>query len=183
VRQAALLREYLVDIINIVIEELVRRRYELPSFPILREEAKKARAAVSRELFERVSRALGKERCRTIDRLLEAGGIDKRSLWQSLKADTGAPTLTQIRFWTKQLSWLKSLDLHAARFFAGVPAVRIRSFALEARSLDAARMLEMEPHKRYALAAALVSRQIARSLDDLGEMLIKKIRKMHRQAH
>jgi len=33
VRQAALLREDLVDIINIVIEELVRRRYELPSFP------------------------------------------------------------------------------------------------------------------------------------------------------
>jgi hypothetical protein len=28
---------------------------------------------------------------------------------------------------------------------------RIRSFALEARSLDAARMLEMEPHKRYRL--------------------------------
>jgi Domain of unknown function (DUF4158) len=183
IRQAALLREDLVDIINIVIEELVRRRYELPSFPVLREEAKKARTAVSRELFERVSRALGKERCRTIDCLLEADGIDKRSLWQSLKADAGAPTLTQIRFWTKRLSWLKSLDLHAARFFAGVPAVRIRSFALEARSLDAARMLEMEPHKRYTLAAALVSRQIARSLDDLGEMLIKKIRKMHRQAH
>ncbi len=35
VRQAALLREDLVDIINIVIEELVRRRYELPPFPTL----------------------------------------------------------------------------------------------------------------------------------------------------
>jgi hypothetical protein len=63
------------------------------------------------------------ERRRTIDRLLEADGIDKRSLWQSLKADAGAPTLKQIRFWTKRLSWLKSLDLHTARFFAGVPAV------------------------------------------------------------
>jgi len=183
VRQAALLREDLVDIINIVIEEMVRRRYELPSFPTLREEAKKARAAVSREFFERVSHAFGKERCRTIDRLLEADGIDKRSLWQSLKADAGAPTLKQIRLWTKRLSWLKSLDLHAARFFAGVPALRVRSFALEARSLDAARMLEMEPQKRYTLAAALLSRQIARCLDDLGEMLIKKVRKMHHQAN
>jgi len=69
--------------------------------------------------------------------------------------------------------------MHAARFFAGVPAVGIRSFALEARSLDAARMLEMEQHKRYTLAAALVSRQIARCLDDLGEMLIKKVRKQN----
>jgi hypothetical protein len=57
--------------------------------------SEKARAAISHAFFERVSRALGKERCRTIDRLLEADGIDKRSLWQSLKADAGAPTLKQ----------------------------------------------------------------------------------------
>lgn len=48
VRQAAFLREDLVDIINIVIEEMAPRGYELPSFPVLREEAKKVRAAVSR---------------------------------------------------------------------------------------------------------------------------------------
>jgi len=183
VRQAAMLREDLVDIINIVIEELVRCRYELPSFPILREQAHRARTATNREFFERVSRALGEERCRTIDLLLEADGVEKRSLWQSLKADAGAPTLKQIRLWTGRVSWLKSLDLHSAKFFAGIPAVRTKSFALEARSLDAARMLEMEPHKRSTLAAALVRRQTAQCLDDLGEMLIKKVRKMHRQAH
>jgi hypothetical protein len=126
VRQAAFLRENLVDIINIVIEGMVRRRYELPSFPVLREEAKKARAAVRHAFFERVSRALGNEQCRTIDRLLEADGIDKRSLWQSLKADAGAPTLKQMRLWTRRLSWLKSLDLHAPPFFAGVPALPLR---------------------------------------------------------
>ncbi len=183
VRQAALLREDLVDIINIVIEELVRSRYELPPFPTLQEEAQRARTATNREFFERVSQSLGMDRCQTIDRLLEVDGVERRSLWQSLKADPGAPTLKQIRAWVKRLSWLKSLDLHSAKFSAGVPAVRMQSFALEARSLNAARMLEMEPHKRYTLAAALVSRQIAQCLDDLGEMLIKKVRKMHRQAH
>lgn len=182
-RQAALLRDDLVDIINIVIEELVRRRYELPPFPVLREEAQRTRTATNREFFERVSRILGKDRRRTIDRLLEVDGPERRSLWQSLKADPGAPTLKQIRAWVQRLSWLKSLDLHSAKFFSGVPAIRMQSFALEARSLNAARMLEMEPHKRYTLAAAMVSRQIAQCLDDLGEMLIKKVRKMHRQAH
>lgn len=61
VRQAARSREHLVDIINIVIEELVRCHYELPSFPSLREQAQRARAATNREFFERVSRALGEE--------------------------------------------------------------------------------------------------------------------------
>ena len=64
IQQAALLREDLVDIINIAIEELVRRRYELPAFRTLRDEAQRARAAINREFFDRVSRALGKDRCR-----------------------------------------------------------------------------------------------------------------------
>ena len=183
VRQAALLREDLIDIINVVIEELVRRRYELPPFPALHEEAQRARTVTNREFFERVSQSLGMDRCRTIDRLLEVDGVERRSLWQSLKADPGAPTLKQIRVWVKRLSWLKSLDLQSAKFFAGVPPVSMQSFALEAHSLNPARMLEMESHKRYTLAAALVSRQIAQCLDDLGEMLIKKVRKMHRRAH
>ncbi len=43
-------------------------------------------------------------------------------------------------------------------------------------------MMEMEQKKRYALVVALVSQQIARCLDDLGEMLIKRMRKAHRRA-
>jgi TnpA family transposase len=183
IQQAALLREDLVDIINIAIEELVRQRYELPAFRTLRDEAQRARAAINREFFDRVCRALGEDRCLMIDRLLEVDGLDKKSLWRSLKLDPGAPTLKQVRAWVERLKWLKSLDLHSERFFSAIPAVRMQSFASEARSLNAARMLEMEPRKRYTLAAALVRRQVAQCLDDLGEMLIKKIRRMHRQAH
>ena len=34
-------------------------------------------------------------------------------------------------------------------------------------------MLEMQPQKRYTLAAALIRAQVARTLDDLGETLIR----------
>jgi hypothetical protein len=185
IEQAALLREDLADIINIGIEELVRHHYELPAFRTLRDQAQRARTAANRKFFEQVSQALGKDRCRRIDRLLEVDGSDgnRRSLWHSLKLDPGAPTLKQVRAWVERLKWLKSLDLHAGNFFSAVPLIRIQSYAVEARSLNAARMLEMEPQKRYTLAAALVRRQIAQCLDDIGEMLIKKMRKMHRQAH
>jgi Domain of unknown function (DUF4158) len=79
IQQAALLREDLVDIVNIAIEELVRRRYELPAFRRLRDEARRARAAINREFFDRVCRALGEGRCLMIDRLLEVDGVDKCS--------------------------------------------------------------------------------------------------------
>jgi len=185
IEQAALLREDLADIINIGIEELVRHRYELPAFRTLRDQAQRARAAANRKFFDRVSQALGRDRCRRIDQLLEVDGSNgnRKSLWYSLKLDPGAPTLKQVRAWVERLKWLKSLDLHTGNFLSAVPAVRLQSYAAEARSLNAARMLEMEPHKRYTLAAALACRQIAQCLDDIGEMLIKKVRKMHRQAH
>jgi TnpA family transposase len=183
IEQAALLREDLADIINIGIEELVRHHYELPAFRTLRDQAQRARAVANRKFFDRVSQALGKDRCRRIEQLLEVDGSDRKSLWHSLKLDPGAPTLKQVRSWVERLRWLKSLDLHTGNFFSAIPSVRVQSYALEARSLNAARMLEMEPQKRHTLAAALVRRQIAQCLDDIGEMLIKKMRKMHRQAH
>lgn len=182
-RQAAQLREDVVDIINIAVEELIRLRYELPAFRTLRDEAQRVRAAVNREFFERVFQALGENRCRLIDHLLEVDGAGRRSLWHSLKFDPGAPSLKQLRAWVERLKWLKSLDLHSDNFFAGIPAVRMQRYVLEARSLNAARMLELEPHKRYTLAAALVRQQVAQCLDDLSEMLIKKMRRAHRQAH
>jgi hypothetical protein len=43
-------------------------------------------------------------------------------------------------------------------------------------------MLEMEPRKRYTLALALIRQQIAQCLDDLGDLLVKKVRRIHRQA-
>lgn len=183
IQQAALLREDVTDIVNIAIEEIVRRRYELPAFRTLRDESQRAKAAANRAFYDRVYQALGKNRCRSIDRLLEVDGIDRKSLWQSLKLDPGAPTLKQVRAWIKRLRWLKSLDLHSEGFFLTIPAVRLKHYALEARNLNAARMLELEPRKRYMLAAALVRHQVAQCLDDLGEMLIKKMRRMHRQAH
>ena len=185
IEQAALLRDDLADIVNIAIEELVRHRYELPAFRTLWDQAQRARTTTSRKFFAQVTQALGTDRCRRIDRLLEVDGSDgnRRSLWHSLKLDPRAPTLKQLRIWIERLKWLKSLDLHAENFFTAVSAVRLQSYAVEARSLNAARMLEMEPQKRYTLVAALVRRQIARCSDDIGEMLIRKMRKMHRQAH
>ena len=40
-------------------------------------------------------------------------------------------------------------------------------------------MLEMQPQKRHTLAAALIRAQVARTLDDLGETLIKRMTKIH----
>ena len=56
---------------------------------------------------------------------------------------------------------------------------KIKQMAAEAKTLDAARMAEMEPNKRYALAIALLFVQSTTVKDNIGEMLIKRMMRIH----
>jgi hypothetical protein len=69
-----------------------------------------------------------------------------------------------------------------ASVFAGLPAAKTNQFEAEAKSLDAARMQELEPHKRYTLAAVLLQTQLSRVRDDLGQMFIKRMMRIHRRG-
>ena len=175
-------REDLTDLINVAIEELIRQRYELPAYRTLLDTARRIRSAVNRRLFRSVWEALGKERRSQIEELLLTDGTNRHSLWENVKIDPGAPTLKEFRRLIERLKWLKSLHLHEADLFASISPVKLRHLAQEANSLDAARMLELEEEKCCTLVAALVQRQTARCLDDLGEMLIRKMRKAHARA-
>ncbi len=140
------------------------------------------RAEINRQYYHSVYVALGKQRRQTIDDLLLTDGANRRSLWQSIKLDPGAPTLKEFRQLVERLKWLKSLRLHEPRLLAMIPPVKVRHIAQEAASLDAARMLELGEGKCCTLAAALVEQQVARCLDDLGEMIIRRMRKVHARA-
>jgi hypothetical protein len=43
-------------------------------------------------------------------------------------------------------------------------------------------MRELEPHKRYALATALIKLQVARRRDDLGDILVKRMQNIHNKG-
>jgi TnpA family transposase len=178
VRAAALTKEDLADLINIAIEELIRNRYELPGFTTLFKEAQRARAEVNRDIYRRVALALGEEGRAQLDRVLTADDTTGRSSWDAIREDAGRPTLTHLKYLVDRLHWLKALNVGATAFEA-IAHVKVQHFAAEAKSLDAARMLEIQPQKRHTLAAALIRAQVARTLDDLGETLIKRMTKIH----
>ena len=67
-------------------------------------------------------------------------------------------------------------------FFGTIARVKVEHFAAAAKCLDTARVLEMQPQKRYTLAAAFIRAQAARTLDDLGETLIKRMTKIHHMS-
>jgi hypothetical protein len=153
VRVAAERMEDLADIINVAIEELIRESFELPGFSTLHKEAKRGRAEVNRNLYRSVTDAIGADGQSRIDLLLaEPGSESRKTRWDALKQDAQSPTLTHLRDLLERQRWL-ALERPPVALSTLLPEVKLRQFALEAKSLDAARMLEMAPAKRYALAA------------------------------
>jgi hypothetical protein len=72
------------------------------------------------------------------------------------------------------------LVLHGDRL--SIPAVKLQRFAAEARVLNVARMKELTEEKRFALAAALLFRQLARAYDDAADMLIRQVQRIYHKA-
>ena len=182
VREAAHTKEDLADIINVALEELVRQGFELPGFTTLQEEAQHGRAEVNRGFYTQVYDALGTEGRQHIDRLWATPGAEARTTaWNTLKHDTGSPTLTHLKALLDHHTWLAAHQL-PGHGLSSLPAAKLEQFAAEARSLDAARMQALEPHKRYTLAAVLLQTQWSRVLDDLGQMFIKRMMRIHRRG-
>jgi hypothetical protein len=69
--EASRVREDLADIINVAIEELLRKRFELPGFTTLVRAARTARATVNRSFYDRMSQALDLRTKARIDSLFD----------------------------------------------------------------------------------------------------------------
>jgi TnpA family transposase len=76
------------------------------------------------------------------------------------------------------LTWLRGIDQFEDPF-CKIPHAKVQHLAIEACSLDAARMRAISDCKRFALVAALIKLRLAGVVDDLCEILIKKIGKIH----
>ena len=180
-RDAAQTKDDLADLINVGIEELIRQHWELPGFTTLRRTAQRERAAVNRTLFQQVAEAVGAEGHERLEQLFTIDATTRQAPWNQIKADPGRPTLTQLRHLVTRLQWLIPLNVGAGAL-ESLPAVKVQQFATEALSLDAARMQRLAPAKRYTFTAALVHGQVAQTLDDLGEMFIKRLRSIHHKG-
>lgn len=180
-REASLTKEDLADIINVGIEELLRLRFELPAFSTIHRTAQYAKTQVNKQIYGQVTTELGSSGRELIDALLKVHTGKTKSDWDALKNEPGKPTVKNIRKLVTQLEWLRTwyLDLKA---LGRMPDVKLRHFSAEAKSLDTARMQELEPTKRYTLASAFLRMQVAGRLDDLGEVLIRRLQKIHSRA-
>src|SRR5699024_3222661 len=116
-----------------------------------------------------------------VDRLFQVMDGSTYSPWNELKEDAKRATLTQLRSLVARQNWLTELHIDVD-ILQDIPHIKVKQMAAEAQTLNAYRMTEMEPKKRYALAVSLVSSQLSKVLDDIGEMLIKRMMSIHKKG-
>jgi hypothetical protein len=178
--EAAQTKEDLANIINVMLETLVRQRYELPAFSTLERVAVTARARVNSRYYQLITTDLDATTRVRLEILLTRPPAERRSPWDRLKQAPKSPTVKHMRESLAQLHWLQAQDVSPA-IFAEVPASKREQFAAEARSLDIYDLNRLRWSKRFALAAILI-RQVAKALDELGEMFLRQMHKLHARA-
>lgn len=179
--EAATTRDDLVDIINVAIEELVRQRYELPGYSSLVKIARSARTRINSGYHQQVYQGLSDESKNSLRTLFERSTRYSKTAWDTLKREPKKPSVRQLQDFLKHLQTLLQHDLRAEAF-GGIPDVKINQFAAEARSLDVASMRDFAEPKRLTLAAALVLSQVGRAFDDVTDMYIRLVQRMHSRA-
>ena len=168
------------DLVNAAIEKLVKERFELPTFITLDRLARHVRRTVNARLFSGVGERLTEGHRNRLDGLLEAGPSGRSEL-NILKAAPGSPTKKNLKELQERLLWLESLgDTGVA--LDGVPEAKVAHLAAQARALDAAELREVVPQKRRAMLVCLLHRAKVTSRDNLAEMLVKTMAKVHNRG-
>ena len=141
VHQAAQVMDHPADLINVAIEDLVRQRFELPAFSTLDTLATHVRLVVHRRLVATVLGRLSEQQRQELDDLLESDQLG-RSAFNALKRAPKRPSLSHLDDLVGYVRWLQDLR-EPAELLAGVPPAKVRHFAAEARSLDAAKLKDI----------------------------------------
>ncbi len=177
---AARTKHIVPDIVNVMLEELVHHRFELPAFSTLGRTAIAAREHVHEAHYRQIADALSPTMRTLIDNLLLTPPGSHHNDWHRLKREPKRPTNKEVRHYLRHIQRLRILAEQLPPIDVSVP--KLKQFRAMARALDAAELAELVPIKRYALAAIFIRSQYRKTLDDAADLFIRLIQNLENTA-
>jgi len=165
----------------VAIEQLVRKRLELPGYTTLDRMVARIRAEVNKGVFGTVASRIPAGGRARLTRLLVTDPATRRSEFDRLKDPAKAPTIGKLKARLKHLSDLDAIG-PAETWLAGVPMAKIGHFAGEARLTDAAGMKKPGEARRLTLLAAMVHTLRVSARDEVTDMFCKRMAIIHRKG-
>ena len=173
--ESAKSKHHLADIVNEVLENLIKDSYELPPFDALARIASDQRRRVNKELYSKYLATLDEKSRQVLSSLLD------QEAWEKLKKEPGKLATKNTTNTLAVLSWLRKQQ-------AGLPNLpditpdKHRDLQLEACALDRSEMARLRKGKQELLLTILLRYRLSRTLDDAADLLIKLMRRMHTRA-
>ena len=182
--KSASYKESLADIINDMIETLIKERFELPGFSSLERMARAARVFINKKLYAQITQGISDESKIFLDTLFDTALAPDNfsSQWAFLKQEMQSPTTKKVNAFIKRLKQLKEWCTKAPATTSEIPAHRLEQFIEETFALDSSDMKNLKQDKRYALAATMLHFKLATGLDDIATVMIRWMRKMRHEA-
>lgn len=177
---AAQTKHIVPDIVNVMLEELVHHRYQLPAFSTLERLAISAREKVHDAHYRQIADALTPAMRALVDELLLTPPGSRHSGWHALRREPKRPTNKEVRHYLQHIQRLRALAEQLPPIDVSVP--KLKQFRAMARALDASEMAELVPVKRYALAAIFIRSQYRKTLDDAADLFIRLIQNLENTA-
>ncbi|MFT4668292.1 MAG: TnpA family transposase [Salibacteraceae bacterium] len=176
VKKAALTMSSPPDLVNVAIEKLIERRYELPAFSTLDRMVGHIRHQVHLELYEKLNATLNSKQKQALDKLLQVIGGDTVTDFNKICEKPKKPTLTLMRNWTIRLAWLQQL-IDTSQLFEIINPTKVHQFAAEVENAEVQDLLDMNLQKRYTHLVCLIHQRQVSTKDQLADLFLRRIRK------
>lgn len=156
------------DVINVLLELMVKHHYEFPPFSTLDKLAQAARTDINDRYLDTLAAQISTAGKEQIDKLFEVRPGMSTSGWQQVKREPKKPTGSETREYLKHVRWLVSLVEILPTI--DIPVAKLRHLQEWAHKEDAADMKRLRPNRRYALCAILIKSRLSQAFDDVGNM-------------
>lgn len=181
VTKKAYLMDNPADLINVAIEELIKERYELPSFRELDRQVNHLRSQVNQKIFDQTIKQLNPETIESLKALLDTQPQETRTPFNQLKSLPKRPSRNHLNDLLIHLRWLVT-DYVIAPYLQHIASAKLKHFASEARVLDAGSVKKMNLAKRLTVLLCLIYEAQIETRDNLVEMFLKRMGTIHKKA-
>ena len=169
------------DLINVAIEELIKQRYELPSFRFLDREVARIRNQVHQLVSHQITSQLSPSDIERLNSLLVCHPVEQRTPYNQVKKLPKSATRNHLNELLVHRKWLETYG-DVSHFLTGISSSLIEDFAREASCLDAAELKDITEPKRLTLLLCLIYSEQVKTCDNLVEMFLKRMSKIHQLA-
>lgn len=186
---AATTKENLADIVNCIIDEIIRLRFELPPFQKLVRLSRAARTFVNNENYLKIFNALSPDQKKLIDQIVCIEGFSENDntqnnalSWTMLKLESKKPTSNNIKQYIQYVNSMEKLRQKININLDFISPTRVEQLRDEAIIADTYDMQQMRPVKRYALVTIFIYMKTASAIDDLSQVIITWFKNIESQA-